>query len=529
MTQPLTSFSQVGTVSEARTGPMPTAGRWGWYRDHEGREFRRVSTLVKEVETDTHNLEKWKLRQVAEGLAIRDDLALAIKAMGRPDESGWTKEQKDKLNGLVDDAMAAAKQRDGARSGTAYHDLTERLDRGEDVESVVRGLPAPAAKSLRAYAYLRRENGWQSVEVERTVVCEDLEVAGTFDRVDVVPGLAKLLGVGNCQHAAHDDHREGDHAAMGFEELPVIVDVKTEAAPWLNGLHIGPQLAIYSRARKMWRPTGGTVELLDRDGKPKTYPNSGDVIMIPAGEYVPTRCVRQDVGIVVHVHNGEAVPYFINLTEGWEAAQAAYAQINRKSRAKRRLGAAGAWFAAVPGVQRAPAPSPAEIAADRGGQRCLTCQSGVGPGDEVCRKCGNRVALPQVAPGAPVRVTQESYRREDGMIDWRTVEAPVGSTTTVAGVDFIKVDTVENVAQHGALDEVDQGAVRVIWQATTLDELATVFDTYTGPQVNRMWGGRVAEAGAARGTQIKCVQRALHTPGTGGAKCACGWDARFPA
>lgn len=525
----------VATVPQARTGPMPTAGRWGWYQDHEGNEFRRVSTLIKKVETDTFNLEKWKLRQVAEGLAIRDDLNLSIKAMGRPGPDGWSSDEKKKIDGIVDDAMRAAKQRDGARSGTAYHDLTERLDRGEDVESVVRGLPVEAARMLRAYAYLRRENGWHSVEIERTVVCDELECAGTFDRVDLIPGLAALLGPGECQygHGPGDEHF-GGYDDRPFEELPVVADVKTEAAPWLNGLHIGPQLGIYSRSRRMWRPTGGRVELRDRDGKPKTYPNSGDVIMIPAGEYVAAPCVRQDVAVVVHVHAGAATPYFINLREGWEAAEAAYAQINREARAKRALGRPGAWFAEVPGVKRAPAPTAAEVAtaaaqvaSDRGGQRCLVCQQAVQPGDENCRKCGNRVSLPAATAVAGAGVTQQSYRRPDGLVDWKPAgEAPIGTVATVAGVEFVKVDTTENVAQLGALDEVDQGAIRVIWQASTLEALAVVYDTYTGPQVGRPWSGRVAEAGAGRRKMIECVQRALHS---GGGRCACGWDARFPA
>src|SRR5690349_8576776 len=162
------------TVAPPAPGPMPTGGPWGWYRDHEGNQWRRVSKLLKYAETDTYNLDVWKQRQVAEGLAIRDDLVLAIKAMGRPDPAeGWSKDQKKKIDGIVKDAMTAAKQRDGARAGTALHDLTERLDRGEDVESVVRGLPATAATILRAYDFLVRENGWRSIEIERTVVCDE--------------------------------------------------------------------------------------------------------------------------------------------------------------------------------------------------------------------------------------------------------------------------------------------------------------------------------------------------------------------
>lgn len=498
MTQAIT-----GTIStpQARTGPMPTGGRWGWYRDHEGNEYRRVSNMIKKVQTDTYNLDMWKKRQVAEGLAIRDDLVLALKAMGRPDVViGWTQADKRKIDGIVKDAEQAAKQADGAKRGTAYHDLTERLDRGEPIDSVVRNLPAGVAQMVRAYAFLRRENGWQNVEIERTVVCEELEVAGTFDRVDVVPGLSAMIGPGTCQYG----HLEGDHAAMGILELPVVVDVKSEASPWLNGLHIGPQLAIYTRSRKMWRPTGGMVKV--------KFSASGDEVSVPAGEYVPAPCVRQDVAIVVHVTETAATPYFINLGEGWDAAQAAYRQMNREARAKTALGSPGAWFVEVPGIRK---PRPVEtlveqaLYANHGKPEPTPEQLAAHPPQDV----GDTM----VRNG---QVTHEAYRREDGMVDWRPVaagEPPVSNPLAVAAV--------AGVAALGPLDDIDRQAIEVIWAGKTLDDLAKTYDIYVNT-IGRTWGGRVAEAGAARRQQVECVQRALHT---GGGRCACGWDARFPA
>jgi hypothetical protein len=525
MTQPITG--PIGTPKQARTGPMPTAGRYGWYRDHEGNEYRRVSTLIKKVETDNFSLEQWKLRQVAEGLAIRDDLVLAIKAMGRPHPvDGWTQDDKKKINGIASDAMTAAKQADGARRGTAYHDLTERLDRGEPLESVARGLPAGTANMLRAYEFLRRENGWRNIEIERTVVCDELECAGTFDRVDLVPGLSALLGPGDCQYghgpgAGHDGHAE----------LPVVVDVKSEKDPTLNGLHIGPQLGIYSRSKRMWRPTGGQVPLLDAEGKPKTYPNSGDVIMIPAGEYVDAPCVRQDVAIVVHTTETAATPLFINLIEGWEAARAAYAQISREARAKRKLDSPGAWFATVPGIKVPPivprmtaperaAMAAASVAAAGGVPYCL-----VHPDTHVpCRKC--------VSEGlAPAPVAQQSYRRPDGMIDWAPAgEVPVGGQVEAGGMTFTKhanlgdeQPTAAAATQSGNLDVIDRSAIENVWAASELANLAETFRIYT-QVVGRTWAGAVAAAGDARRRMIECPQRPLHA---NGGRCACGWESGY--
>lgn len=449
------------TAVGVRPGPMPTGGRWDWYRDHEGGEWRRVSKLLKYVETDTYNLDRWRERQVAEGLALRDDLVLAVKAMGRPDPiEGWSAADKKKLNGITRDAMNAAKQTDGGRKGTAMHDLTERLDRGEDLENVVRGLPAQAAQSLRAYDFLRRANGWVTVEVERTVVIDELDAAGTFDRVDVVPGLASLLGPGECQYGdACPD--AGFHMDAKRYELPVIMDVKTEKDPLLNALHIAPQLGSYSRAKRMWVPTGGTVKV--------RFSKTGDEVDMPAGKYVRAPCVRQDVGVMVHVANGEATPYFVDLTRGWEAAQAAHRQMLRENASKTKLGEPGAWFVAMPNVQR---PAPAQMVTEQ--------------------------AVAANYAGA----AQEAVKRPDGNYDWKPVA--------------------------GQLDEVDRSAIEAIWAATATggpgQSLEEVYRIYT--QVcGREWGGRVAEAAAARQRQIECPQRSLHTSG----KCACGWAPGVPA
>lgn len=495
MTHPMGEIRSVQEVAGAQT--MPTTGRWGWYRDHEGVERRRTSTLIKKVETDRDALDRWFRRAVLIGAARRNDIVLGVKAM-KPEgpDGAWTKEQKSELNDLAEKAMEAAKDRDGATVGTAVHKLTERLDRGEALEQLVSGLPATAGTDVRAYEALRRLNGWRSVEIERTVVNDEVEVAGSFDRVDQVPGLASLLGPGTCQYG----NECPDVGLPGHAET-VIVDVKTEEAPWLNGLHIGPQLAIYSRARKMWRRLAGEHQLV-RDGKPQTYPRSGDPIMVPNGDYVPAPCVRQDVAIVVHVRDGQAVPYFVNLAEGWEAALAAKAQMDRESRSKRRLGATGAWFVPVPNVQR---PAPAQVLGEHAAAERYADPARPAAGEsafaaavqpELSGMGSLATALVDAAQAQPV--THEAVRRPDGMVDW---------------------------VPSGHLDEVDRSAIEAVWVGTDLAALGKVWEIYT-QTVGRPWAGRVKEAAEKRRAQIECPQRALH--GSDG-KCACGWSTGIPA
>lgn len=481
---------------------MPTTGRWGWYRDHEGRDVRRVSKLLEwgETKPNRYNIERWQERQVAIGLAARADLLLAVKALGPEPEGGWSREQKEQLTKLAGQAQEAAKSGAGAIAGTAVHTLTERIDRGEPIDRVVAGLDPVSGRTLRAYEAMRRLNGWRVVEIERTVWLELFEVRGTFDRIDLVPGLAALLGPGTCQYG-HDEAAGEWHYVdgKGFqspateEELPVVVDVKTEKDPSLNGIHIAPQLAIYSRARKMWRPTSGT----------RIITVSGQDVEVPNGEYVPAPCVRQDVAIVVHLRDGDANPLFVNLTEGWEAATAANEQRLRESRAKRRMGAAGAWFAPVPGVKQ---PLLAELLVAE------AVAAGEGRPDRPGAIIEKRVDVIETAPVDGWRTyeatgpVQVATRGADGLVRWE----PTAAAVEAAAPSVAVADT----------------AIAAVWRAVTIDDLSAVWREANA--MGRTWSGALAMAGDARRRQIECPQRALHAGGNGG-RCACGWmDPQIP-
>jgi hypothetical protein len=531
----------------ATESSMPTDGRWGWYRDHLGEEKQRMSKLLEHCDTDRFYLDRYKTGQIVVGMAARDDLVIAAKALGRPGVLGYTRTQKDTIYDLAKKASEAAKDMDGAITGSAIHTLTERVDRGEPVADVVAGLPFPWNTSILAYAKLRELNGWRSIEIERTVEIEELDVRGSFDRIDFVPGLATRLGAGTCQYG----HAVGDHViAVAYDsELPVVVDVKTEEYPWKNGMHIAPQLAGYSRARKMWLPAG--------EHKPAAY--------------VPMPCVRQDVAIVVHVRDGDAVPYFVNLAEGWETVLRAAAQRDAVRRAKRDLGVVGAWFAPVPGVVR---PRVAEIATDMAvinNAAKAAAEAGAGAVLATLPPAGNPV---DAAFGTPPPITDTTqlhpaYVMEAGgpdhyaaglgqlLVDACT-RGDVNTIERIAADPYLPGDDLDHA--RGALaalrapapmpplqqiltgplpgaiataDDVARTAERIenehqqwlvdqIWRADTRDDLARLYAGEEQIGFPVRWAGPVKMAGEARLRIIECAQRALHNPATT-AKCACGW------
>ncbi len=260
--------------------------------------------------------------------------------------------------------------------------------------------------------------------------------------------------------------------------------MKTEGNPLLNGLHIGPQLAIYSRARRMWLPTG---------------------------QYVDAPCVRQDVAVIVHVRDGKAIPYFVDLTSGWEAARAARVQADREKAAKK-------WFAPVPGIVE---PKPAEVLTEV----AVAAQYGRPDSPTLATAMLDASKVTATALG-PAPMPSAGYK--------------VGDTVTVAGIEFTKhseMPTVEQVAQRGADglvrwadappgattgdDKAHGRALVAIALAKTLDDLAGVYEMWTG-DLGLAWVGDVATKADARRKVIECPQSALHR---GGGKCACGWTA----
>jgi len=234
----------------------PTINRWGQYLI-ENRAYQRATTLAGLME-NRQNLERWKIRNVARGLIARNDILAAIAACPEDD--------KARADGLCEQALEAAAGSSGANLGTALHEMTARVDAGEEFAP-----PPPWDVDIKAYRDLIAAAGigicpaW----IEKTCVIPELGVAGTFDRV------------------------------VEKNDRLFIADLKTGKDLSYGWAAIAIQLALYAHAEFIWDWDSKTRQVM-----PEVSRKTGLVIHLPAG-------------------TATAALYVVNLEAGWEAAKQA--------------------------------------------------------------------------------------------------------------------------------------------------------------------------------------------------------------
>jgi hypothetical protein len=218
--------------------------------------YQRVTTFIKCLD-DTAGLDLWKQRNVAMGLAVRPDLLLAVSSLA-PGVLQENDADKKALNGICKEAMEAAGSSSRATIGTALHRITERIDRGETVDI----LPVVAAD---VEAYKRATARFEWLHIERMTVNDELQVAGTPDRIALVDGQ------------------------------PTVVDLKTGTSLW-PGSH-AMQMGVYANS---------------------------DLYNIATAERTPLD-VRLDKALVIHLPagTGRCELVWVDIAAGWEAAQLA--------------------------------------------------------------------------------------------------------------------------------------------------------------------------------------------------------------
>ncbi len=191
------------------------------------------ATTVADTLDDRYNLELWKLRQCAIGLAARPDLLALV---------GAQRDDRGALNRICEDALAASASDERANKGTALHSFTEQIDRGLEPF----GVPATMIADLAAYVEI---TGRYTIRgIEQFVVCDEFKIAGTFDRIYELDGrrfvgdlktgdgavtygqssIAIQLAI--YAHSQHYDPRTGERSPLDVDlDRAIVVHLPAES------------------------------------------------------------------------------------------------------------------------------------------------------------------------------------------------------------------------------------------------------------------------------------------------------------
>jgi hypothetical protein len=254
--------------------------------------WTRATTFCKSIQ-DTYALSMWSQRMVLKGASLRSDLTAAAGTLE-------VKADKDRMNGLVDEAKKAAGDKIAANKGTAVHSYTEDRDRilvGLPVRE--REVPEEFVPTVQAYEAILSDFGLMPVPglIEFTTAVIQYEVAGTSDRVSRVTRAIPI-------------QLNGRPVTLYAGEY-VVGDVKTGADLSYGWQEIAIQLALYGQGLN----TSGVW-----DWGTRTWSRPEDA----NGNQIQ---VRTDVGIVPHLPVDRsttkaplATLYAVDLTAGWAAA-----------------------------------------------------------------------------------------------------------------------------------------------------------------------------------------------------------------
>lgn len=223
--------------------PEPKRDRWGRYliaspTGGKPKGYTRVTTLTKTC-SDTHGLTEWIKRVVAVGMAKRPDLIA--------EAANLTVDDKGPLREIVKTAEEVGGANEKRRLGTALHKILEIIDLGGDAH-----VPGDLAPHVAAYKEAMAAAGVVVIpeHTEQVFVHDELEYAGTADRIVTVPGF----------------------------NLPLIADLKTGKDPLAYGAgEISMQLACYAHAQHVY-----DYETEQRSPMPKVDQRWGLVIHLSA-------------------------------------------------------------------------------------------------------------------------------------------------------------------------------------------------------------------------------------------------------
>ena len=271
-------------VEEPEFNPVKR-DRWGrpYIVPPEGGEpvtYTRASTLAKAL-SDGASLTTWKQTVLLKGLSRQPTLLngplYQMRSTGELPK--WEADR------VIEAASEVGGANDASRWGTTLHGLTEfwDMDRYE-----LPNLPPDQERALKEY--IRVTEGYETLSAEGFVVCDELQAAGSYDRLYLVPEVQGIVPRGEV----------------------VIGDIKTGPKIHLNVTEAMIQFAVYAHSKHYDPVTGERV--------------LGNLAH-----------VNQQYGLLVQVpRTGEpAAVLVLDLVKGWELAK--LAKLVRDSRIHKPL------------------------------------------------------------------------------------------------------------------------------------------------------------------------------------------------
>jgi hypothetical protein len=250
------------TLEDENEGAVPR-DRWQrpliWLPDGSKRvPYARASSYGGQIEDKT-NLQKWELRQVVRGMAIDPSLVKAVPevALDRANQTEqFSKNDKDALNRIAEQAKEAAGSSDKAGLGTAIHAATEYVDRGESLD----GLDPLLVDRANAYYEATSEAGLRHLSIETFGVEDENQVAGTWDRYST----ARWFGGKN---RIADVKTSGSMAFAGIDFLVQLAEYAHMSAYELDGTRTPHENCDMEKAVIIHvdRNMGGPVEIFEID------------------------------------------------------------------------------------------------------------------------------------------------------------------------------------------------------------------------------------------------------------------------
>jgi hypothetical protein len=237
--------------------------------------YTRVTTVAKALDSGG-GLAPWKAAMTAGGIIMRRGLRAQWEALlaeyGDPWYAGEASKAATKR--LVEECAAVGGANDRKEIGSALHTITALADQGRALPHLTEETEAELKAYRTGLALAGIDIDHDNVEL--TVVLDSWAVAGTFDRLAIVPGF----------------------------DLPLVADLKTGADLSYSYQSIAVQLAAYAHAEAIY------VQGPAKDGS--------------ADQRLPMPEVDQRWGLVLWLPAGDAALQLllVDLHAGWEAFDA---------------------------------------------------------------------------------------------------------------------------------------------------------------------------------------------------------------